>query len=284
MKTLTIRYDNEEELCQLLRTTLEKLPACENLQQGQGLVLRLSAISRGLPTVSTNVRDDVLDEPLGPRPISPTPTFGGRDLGEIGDFSDPRFIAAVAEERDRQLQDRFRTSLASQVRLDTDTIEDPFFGPNRYISEVTVQDAKGKTSVQRKVPVDLDLLGALKGEGNDSIFGDAVLGLSRGIASLLGLGDTTVSDALAKASGGDTRNVHVAIGLPVIEAIPGNALRDALMRESDQSLLEGNRESLQRSVSVGKLFTDILSKKAKAVLDRNAGNLEILRLQALEDE
>ena len=267
MPTLSITFETEEELCRLLRMTLEKLPACENLPSGQGLVRQLRAASRKLPLVSTTVQ---VSEPTGqPEPRSTSQT---RILGRPGDFEDPLFLQAV-----EQTQQFIRGTRGGK---DFDTIEDPFFGPNIFQDKVVVQDAKGKTSVQRRIPFDLDLLGALESEGG--LISDAVIGVSRGLASLLGLGNTTVSEALARASGGDKKNVHVAIGLPVIDIIPGNALRDALVRESNIALLEGDIESLQRSVTVGKLFEGG-SKKAQTVLDRNSGNLEILRIEQQEE-
>ena len=274
MFRLTIRYDNEEELCQLLQKTLQKLPSCENLPVGQGLAAALNATSRGLPSVSTVVQDERLDDLPAPRSTPPT-----RILGRPGDFEDPLFLQAV-EDTQRQFRALRGTGTS---RVDVDTIEDPFFGPNVFQNEVTVQDAKGKITRQRTIPIDLDLLGALEAEGDSSIFSSAVIGASRGLASLLGLGNTTVSEALARASGGDTKNVHVALGLPVIGVIPGDALRDTLLRESDQSLLMGDIESLRRSVEVGKLFDTDDNAKTKAVIERNAGNLEILRIQAQEE-
>lgn len=268
MKTLRIRFDSEEELCQLLRKTLEKLPACESLQSGQGLVRRLSGLSRALPTVSIDVLDDELIVQPSPSPTSPTPTFGEPTAETFDDPDNPFFSGTVAF-------DNTGTN-----------IKDPalatFGGGGVFEPDVTVADGSGKVTRQRKIPLDLGLLDALKDE--KSLFGDVIAGISRGTASLLGLGNTTVSEALARMSGGDTRNVHVAIGMPFLtSAAP--ALEKVLIREADVSLLETNIESLQRSVTLANITAAIRPNSAqKRVIDRNRGNLEILRLQALEDE
>jgi len=151
---------------------------------------------------------------------------------------------------------------------------------------VTVQDKKGKLTRQRSVPIDLFLLEALQEAGD---FGDVVAGLSRGAASLLGLGgNTTISDALARAGNVDKSTVHLKLGLPVVPIpVLGKQVEEALIREADINLLSGNVEVLQENVDQlfgGPELLDFLKTKAQQrIEDRVRGNLEILRIEQQEE-
>jgi len=261
MPVLAIKYVDEVDLCLLLRMTLEKLPSCESLLDAPALLRQLRRSSNQLPTVSISAPVVAPTTPPAGVPTSPTPTFGL-----------PTSVFVVDPDNPAQL-----IEIPVGVPLDLDSA---------FEDVVTVVDDSGAVTSQRKVPLDSFLLEALQ-EG--SLFNDVVVGLSRGLASILNLGPTTISQALANAGNESIQAVHLKLGLPAVDLpIIGPQIRDALIREADIALLQGNIVSLQDSVNafgqdvVG--FFGKLSKRQQEIEDRVRGNLEILRIEEREDE
>ena len=257
MPILQIDYENEEELCRLLRMTLEKLPACENLPSGLGLVRQLRRSSSGLPTVSIIALGDAQIAPPSAVPTFPT--------GISVDDPDNPFQVLVTP-----------GSFAGVPTL-------PGL-PHPFDDVVTVQDDKGKITVQRKIPTDLFLLEAMQEGG---FFGDVIANVSRGLASILGLNQGSISAALAEAGNESIPATHIKLGLPLI-GIPvvGSLVSDALLREQNASLLAGDIESLRQSQDAWELMTALalnIPKDVQEIGDRITGNLEILRIEQQEE-
>lgn len=253
-----------------MKKTLEKLPACENLPEGQGLLRQLGRSSRQLPNASISVQ---VVQPTGRRVASPI-----QPIGTLGDFTDPQFLNAV-----EAVRGVIRSTPGGR---DIDTIEDPFFGPN---PQQAVVDERGKITVQRKVPLDLNLVEALKGES--SIVGELITRLSQGIAAILPTGHNTISAMLADSGDTTIAAVHLGLALPIIKALPGpvsNQLVNALKTEADVQLAQGNIADLEESVrqldkGFDIPFISTTSKKEQEVIDRVRGNLEILKIQEQEE-
>ena len=260
MPIIQIQYETEEELCRLLRTTLQKLPNCERLPSGPGLVQQLKRSSRGLQTVSISAPGTVPSAPPDQSPTFRTPTS----------FS--------IEDPDNPFQ----------------LIEVPLAGfpplPPAFEPEVTVVDDKGKVTRQRKVPLDLKLIESLTA-GKDTALGDFVGNLSRVAATLLNTTDPTISESLARSGKTTVRAVHLGLLLPILKIAPKPVARSIgkfLKLESDISLLEGNLFDLQQQVKqLDKGFNIPLISTSTAiekdVFKRIRGNLEIAIIEAQEE-
>lgn len=269
MPTITISYRNEEELCQLLTMTLERLPACENLPLGAGLVRALRQSSSGLPNVSTIVQDG---QPTGLQdgsPTSQTPTSGDQFI-TIDDPDNPEGAKIL-------------------VRVGQLRPSGPF---STFQNEVVVvEDDDGKPVRRRKIPLDLKLVEALKEGRGDNPLGNLVAGLSSVVARLINAPEPTISASLARSGNTTINAVHLGLLLPVLKAFPGpisDGVARFLKETADIDLLEGNIDDLKAQVEVLDQGIDIpfigtSSKKERDVFDRIRGNLEILRIEQQEE-
>jgi len=274
MPTIAIKYESEGELCELLRTISAKLQCSESKPSDQDSVLRLRRSLSGLPIALTPLPDAKLTASGGLLSLETGRhgTFGSSVT--IEDPDNPGTLIEVGPE----------SGLAFQPSRFTTAAVGPFATFGRPEDAVIVQDAKGKYTRQRKVPVDLFLLEALQKGGS---FGDVVAGLSRGVASIIGLGpNTSISEQLANLGGSTIPAVHLRLALPLID-VPGvgKPLFGALIQEADTLLLTRDRAGLEESVNVFEggaalpsnfpsLFS---SKRAQEVEARNRGNLLILQ-------
>jgi len=252
--------------------TLEKLPACDNLPSGSGLLRQLGASSRGLPNVSISV-------PGAPPTTQPSPGNGTPQAPSGDEF----FTGVTIDDPDNPEGAKIlvdpESGLAFQPQRFTTAAVGPFA---TFQNEVTVVDDKGTVTTQRKVPLDLFLEDTLSEGG---FFGDVIVGLSRGLASILNVGDTTISEALAAAGNENIPSTHIKLGLPVVDVpIVGPKIRDALLRESDVLLVTGDIRGLEQTVKA--LDQDLVvnpSSRQQEIEDRIRGNLEILRIQEQEE-
>ncbi len=287
MPTLQIEYTTQEELCELLRTTLERLPDCESLRPGRGLIQELQRTSETLQIGSISEPD--VKPSSQPEPAKPTQTSSPDTVrGVVGepvqeDRPGPRGTVAgpVAVMGQRELEEGLR-----QIRTRLLDLE-PLGGGEGFASVVTVVDDKGRITRQRKVPTDLFLEKALAEGG---LFTDVLVGVSRGMASILNLGDRTVTAALAGAGGTTPEIVHLLLGLPIVDVpVIGPEIRDALLREADIQLLRGDVEGLAASARFvvaerpDDAFPGIPTKRMQDVVDRISGNLEILRIEQQQE-
>ena len=237
---------------------------------------QLKTSSSLLPNVSILVQPT--PQPERPAPGATSPTFGAAVTVEDPDNPEGAKILVGSESGLAFQPNRFTTAAVGPFAT--------FGGGGTFEDVVTVVDPKGKVTRQRKVPVDLFLEEALTEGG---LFADVVVGLSRGLASLIGLQNTTISQALASSSGTTPEKVHLLLGLPVVDVpVIGPLIRDALIREADLQLLRGDIAGLADSASFvvaedPDVFPIIPTKRQREVADRIRGNLEILRIQEQEE-
>lgn len=256
MPTIQFSYGTEEELCQLLRTTLDKLPKCESLPDGLGLVRQLKASSKGLPRVSITVLPSAPTVQPVLSPTSPT--------------------AISVDDPDNPFQ-----VLISEPAL-------PPLPP--FPNEITVVDDAGKVTRQRKVPLDLNLIEALQTK-SDTALGAFIGNLSHVAATLLRTSDPTISASLARSGKTTVRAVHLGLLLPILKIASkpiSNQIAAFLAREADLSLLEGDINDLDKQVEqldkgVDIPFIKTASKVERDLFARIRGNLEILKIEQQEE-
>jgi len=275
MPRLTITYADEEELCQLLRNTLANLPPCESFQSGQGLLRRLRRSSAPLPTASISLLPESLTEGQDLSPTRPTSTFGSPTSITIQDPDNRDTLIEVP------LQSPGTTLPGGALQTFGNLIE-------KLDDTIQVVDTTGRVTTQRRVPLDLDLLGDLEGNKDNANFSKIIQVISSGLAALIPGSQPTISATLADLSGSDTKNVHLVLGGPLANTpVFGDPLTRHLLREADISLLSGDRESLERSVAIIETLEGLeirgASHNVKEIYDRNRGNLEILRIEAQEE-
>lgn len=276
MAELRIRYGSEEELCRLLTTTLEMLPACDSLARGSGLVRQLVVSSSGLPNVSISVP---AAQPTG----QPSPGNGARAEPSFGS---PRSIT---------VEDPDNPGTLIEVQLPGQAFPGSLprgQGPFQEFSNlVNIENDDGTITRQPKVPLDLKLVEAIQAKGKDSLIGDIIVSLSKATAKLLGIRQETVSEHLAVEGNTTINAVHLRMLQPVLKgAVPSiaNGVAEYLGDQADIELLEGNVFALTKQVEVidsgfDLPFISTTTAREKELYDKIRGNLEILRIQAQEE-
>ena len=258
----------EVDPCEHMRTILETLQTCESAL-GRRLLGARGTPLRQQPSVSTQQQPRRSDGSVGP--VLPPPTFA-----PVAPFppADPRDFIVDPDSP-----------------ADFPTFIDPRAG---FLQDggVNVEESDGTVVRKPLVPLDLKLIEAIQGNRTkaDEVIQTIILGVSKVAAKLLNLPEDTISGNLARAGGTTKRAVHLELLLPIIKVAPPST-RDGILKfltdEADVSLLEGDVFDLTKQVEILDRGFDFPfttgPKDEQAAWDRIRGNLEILRLEELED-
>lgn len=245
MAALTITYNTLEDLCELLKTTLETLPACGSLPSDRVSRQQVLLSLNGLPNVSTQTQ---LARPTkSPDQSSTAPTETSDSTNENDDDAVP-----VVTEGDELLSEGMAANKA-RTRKEFGT-------------------AKGLEEVRR-----LGTLGIVEALG---AIGTVSKKLARATGLTLSATHLNLASPTIAASPRDAKSKRQRTALK--KALLAEADVNLLNREPGQLL--GTRDAIDSSlfVSNGKLNEDAF-KFQRELQIRIAGNLEILRIEAQEE-